>query len=408
MIPQALPANAPQNAAKTDTMQQGGKAASAFALLMQQTTALQSPEGLTTALQPAPAKGALAETMPEMTLPGGIDPETPDGLTALLDHVITELENSGEQPTPTKVLAEVAKALGVEPAPSIVEFAAVAQLEDPALEAVLTERLASAVQTATPISQLSIAAAGVPAVDRTATQATPLVPEAAVTETAPKQVSAAAAPTPLRDLSIENKAPAATPAANSAETLVAKEATVAVPGQSVPTAEGARDLPQPTGNVQLSPEIQRSTPTPERVQAPTTAADDQLRQHVATQIRAVDTSDSKFRFSLSPYGMGEIEVEIGRSETGRVQISMVTETASVLNVLRHDREQLLDALQSRGITAESSDLDFQTFGERGRNDQQQPEGGLTASDQAEAQSDSNETVQVTAPTTGSGSLDILT
>jgi flagellar hook-length control protein FliK len=406
MIPQALPANAPQNAAKTDTMQQGGKAASAFALLMQQTTALQSPEGLTTALQSAPTKGALAETMPEMTLPEGIDPETPEGLTALLDHVIAELENSGEQPTPTKVLAEVAKALGVEPAPTIVEFAAVAQLDDPALEAVLTERLASAVQTATPISQLSIAAAGVPAVDRTATQATPLVAEAAVTETAPKQVGAAASP--LRDLSIENKAPAVTLAVNPAETLVAKEATVAVPGQSVLTAEGARDLPQPTGNIQLSPEIQRSVPTPERVQAPTTAADDQLRQHVATQIRAVDTSDSKFRFSLSPYGMGEIEVEIGRSETGRVQISMVTETASVLNVLRHDREQLLDALQSRGITAESSDLDFQTFGERGRNDQQQPEGALTTADQAEAQSDTNETVQVTAPTTGSGSLDILT
>jgi flagellar hook-length control protein FliK len=406
MIPQALPANAPQNAAKTDTMQQGGKATSAFALLMQQTTALQSPEGLTTALQPAPTKGALAEAMPEITLPEGIDPETPEGLTALLDHVITELENSGEQPTPTKVLAEVAKALGVEPAPTIVEFAAVAQLDDPALEAVLTERLTNAVQTATPISQLSIAAAGVPAVDRTATQATPLVAEAAVAETAPKQVSAAA-PTPLRDLSIENSAPA-TPAVNVAEKLVAKEATVAVPGQSVPTAEGARDLPQPTGNVQLSPEIQRSTPTPERVQAPATAADDQLRQHVATQIRAVDTSDSKFRFSLSPYGMGEIEVEIGRSETGRVQISMVTETASVLNVLRHDREQLLDALQSRGITAESSDLDFQTFGERGRNDQQQPEGGLTTADQTEAQSDNSETVQVTAPTTGSGSLDILT
>jgi flagellar hook-length control protein FliK len=406
MIPQALPANAPQNATKTDTMQQGGKAASTFALLMQQTTALQSPAGLTTALQPAPAKGALAETMPEITLPEGIDTETPEGLTALLDHVIAELENSGEQPTPTKVLAEFAKALGVEPAPTVVEFAAVAQLDDPTLEAVLTERLASAVQTATPISQLSIAAAGVPAIDRTATQATPLVAEAAVTETVPKQVSAAAAP--LRDLSIENKAPAVTLAVNPAETLVGKEATVAVPGQSAPTAEGARDLPQPTGNVQLSPEIQRSTPTPERVQAPTTAADDQLRQHVATQIRAVDTSDSKFRFSLSPYGMGEIEVEIGRSETGRVQISMVTETASVLNVLRHDREQLLDALQSRGITAESSDLDFQTFGERGRNDQQQPEGGLTTADQTEAQSDSNETVQVTAPTTGSGSLDILT
>ncbi|WP_339761253.1 flagellar hook-length control protein FliK [uncultured Sulfitobacter sp.] len=400
MIPQALPANTPQKTAGAGAAPDAGKA-SAFELLMQQTTALQSPEGLQASLQTGPQTGLPTEAAPELTLPEGIDPDTAEGLVALLDHIITELENGGEQLTSTKVLAEFAEALGAEPALTIGELAAVAQFADTTLEATLTERIANAVQTATPISQLSIAAAGVPAVDRSATPKT----EAVI---AADKVNAAATTMSLRDLSNENRVQETPLAMNSPDKVIAKDAAIAVPGQpGTVVVDGARDLSQAAGSVQLPPEIHRSTPTAERMPAPSTAADVQLRQHVAQQIRTVETGDSKFRFSLSPYGMGEIEVEIGRSENGRVQISMVTETASVLNVLRQDREQLLDALQSRGIAAENSDLDFQTFGERGRNDQQQPENGLYP-DHTDAQVDSNEPVQVQGPSTGTGLLDILT
>lgn len=98
--------------------------------------------------------------------------------------------------------------------------------------------------------------------------------------------------------------------------------------------------------------------------------------------------------------MGEIEIEVVRSEAGRMQIAMTTESASVLNMLRQDREQLLDALQSRGISAENADLDFQTFGDRGRNggQQQGPEYTQTTAQADDAQGgDAAPTAQTPAP-----------
>ena len=161
--------------------------------------------------------------------------------------------------------------------------------------------------------------------------------------------------------------------------------------------------------VRLSP----PAPTPAPPPSPTAAPEEQLRQHVTQQIRSLDVSDNKLRFSLSPYGMGEIEIEVVRSEGGRMQIAMTTESASVLSMLRQDRDQLLDALQSRGISADTADLDFQTFGERGRQDGRNAQ--LTPEDNAKRPGDSDGLTQSdagTAPdtrmTSGPGQLDILT
>ena len=120
---------------------------------------------------------------------------------------------------------------------------------------------------------------------------------------------------------------------------------------------------------------------------------------------------TKLRFSLSPYGMGEIEIEVVRSETGRMQIAMTTESASVLNMLRQDREQLLDALQSRGISADNADLDFQTFDDRGRNGGQQhgPEFTQKAAQANDAPgSDAQPLAQTPSSNLSAGQLDILT
>ncbi|SFT09081.1 hook-length control protein FliK [Sulfitobacter marinus] len=404
MIPQALPANTPQKAAKANAVSEVGKT-SEFASLMQQNTAQQSTPG---GQLPQPGKDVQAQATADISLPEGIDLESAEGLVALLDHIIAELDNAGEKLTNTKVLAEFSKALGVDPTARFGDLAAVSQLGGPDLEAALAERISDAVQAATPISQLSIAAAGVPAVDRSVPSSGSLAAEVATIGAGQDKANAAATAVVMHDFSNKNDAQTAGLALNPSGKNTVTDTGTATQTQAGNVVEGTREVSQPQASVPLSPEINRGAPTPERVQAPTAAADDQLRQHVATQIRTLDTGDSKFRFALSPYGMGEIEVEIGRSETGRVQISMVTETASVLNVLRQDREQLLDALQSRGITAESSDLDFQTFGERGASDQQQPEGGPTNTDHADAQNDASEPLQAPEPTIGAGSLDILT
>ena len=168
----------------------------------------------------------------------------------------------------------------------------------------------------------------------------------------------------------------------------------------------APQAPQSEG-LRLSP----PQPTPAPAPNPAATPEEQLRQHVSQQIRGLDTADNKLRFSLSPYGMGEIEIEVVRSETGRMQIAMTTESASVLNMLRQDREQLLDALQSRGISADNADLDFQTFDDRGRNGGQQhgPEFTQKAAQANDAPgSDAQPLAQTPSSNLSAGQLDILT
>ena len=187
------------------------------------------------------------------------------------------------------------------------------------------------------------------------------------------------------------------------------------PGGNAPGAEAAlREVAALTAPQAPQSETLRLSPpqpTPAPAPNPAAAPEEQLRQHVAQQIRGLDTGDNKLRFSLSPYGMGEIEIEVVRSEAGRLQIAMTTESASVLNMLRQDRDQLLDALQSRGISADNADLDFQTFGERGRNGGQQdgPEFTTNLSQADDPQgSDALPLAPTPSPSLIAGQLDILT
>ena len=80
-------------------------------------------------------------------------------------------------------------------------------------------------------------------------------------------------------------------------------------------------------------------------------------------------------------------------------------------MLRQDRDQLLDALQSRGISADNADLDFQTFGERGRNGGQQDGPEFTTNlSQADAPqgSEALPLAPTPSPSLIAGQLDILT
>ena len=370
---------------------------------------------------------------------------------ALMDRTIAGLEETNNPVTPKAALAAFAEALGAAPPDSVGALEAVAQFDDPSLEAALEEKLGRAMRIPTPASQLSIASAVVPVVGRIAivkgqalgmsegaapalqidgivgqvtakpvtsgdTPVLRLAPASTAEMVAAPFAAAEASTVPAAqvDLSAEAADPRITAATDrfSAAVDVAKAPQ---PGTSAPAAEAAlREVaaltapqaPQSEG-LRLSP----PQPTPAPAPNPAATPEEQLRQHVSQQIRGLDTADNKLRFSLSPYGMGEIEIEVVRSETGRMQIAMTTESASVLNMLRQDREQLLDALQSRGISADNADLDFQTFDDRGRNGGQQhgPEFTQKAAQANDAPgSDAQPLAQTPSSNLSAGQLDILT
>lgn len=466
-------------------------AAQGFAALMQG----MAGQGAAPEPQVREAKTAPSETDSEAdALPEGIDLETAEGLLALMDHTIAGLKETNSQVTPKAALAAFAEALGEALPEEVGALEAVAQLDDPTLEAALEEKLAGALRIPTPTSQLSIASAVLPVVGRmamatgqaqqgpvfeTADRAAPVLQtEGNVEQGTVKPVNSDAMPILRQTNAGTTEAPlaaqveagttsaakveAGVPSAVKVEagatsaakvdagtTSAAKvEAGTTAPAKVELSAEAAdpRITPttdrfsavfdaikpaQPGANAPASEAVLRevaaltapqapqsealrlSAPQPMPAPAPNPAAapEEQLRQHVSQQIRSLDTGDNKLRFSLSPYGMGEIEIEVVRNEAGRMQIAMTTESASVLNLLRQDREQLLDALQSRGISAENADLDFQTFDDRGRNGGQHVDPTFT---QNLSEGDDTEGLdaQPLAPTSSSsliaGQLDILT
>lgn len=108
-----------------------------------------------------------AEVAPD-PLPEDIDLETAEGLMALMDHTLAGLEETSQPITPKAALAAFAEALGEAPPENLGALEAVANVDDPSLEAALEERIAGALRLPTPASQLSIASAALPVVGRMA------------------------------------------------------------------------------------------------------------------------------------------------------------------------------------------------------------------------------------------------
>jgi flagellar hook-length control protein FliK len=409
MISFAMPAATPQMAASGAPASQSGKT-SEFAALLQRPAEPQLAQ-----ISPVQAEAGLGDKAQggEVAL-SDFDVTTADGLTGLLDHTIAALQASGDDVKPKDVLAAFAAALGEQPVASLKDLDAVSQIADPALVTAMQDRIAQAFPIATTISQLSIASAGVPLVAREvavepATAKPAGIAALAISQGAASLDAAAVAETQPAavDRSLTDKAAVRTENFTPDMTVgVAKAVAVSVSG---PIQDGLlRDISAVVpGQIPLPQDMQRVAPTPMAAPHHAPSPDDQLRQHVGQQIRTADLGDSKFRFSLSPYGMGDIEIEVVRTETGRMQIAMTAETASVLHVLRHDKDQLLDALQSRGIAMENTDLDFQTFDDRGRQNQQQPQSPMLTNFAPEQEADASP-VPAARVTGGSGLLDILT
>ena len=342
------------------------------------------------------------------------DVTTAEGLMALLTQTIAVLQSTGEDVKPKEVLAAFAAALGETASAGFGDLDAVSQLSDPELAIDLQNIVSQALPVPTTVTQLSVAFAGVPAVAREMAVAPSVAKPsqsvaAGVTRGETTQqpetsenVQALAATKSSEGSGAEGlKGPQPEPAA-ALPRIVAVNTAGTVP-DSLPRDVAVTALPQ----VQVPQDMHRIAPTPMAAPHHAPSPDDQLRQHVGQQIRTADLGDAKFRFSLSPYGMGDIEIEVVRTEAGRVQIAMTADSPSVLHVLRHDKDQLLDALQSRGISMDTADLDFQTFDDRGRQSQQRTPAPMRTNLSIEQDVDA-----ASAPAArvagGSGLLDILT
>lgn len=353
-----------------------------------------------------------------------IDTDTPEGVMALLGQTLAELEASGAPLTRKLVLSAFADAMGKPPVNTLSDLGPVAGL-DGEVVAALERQIETALFPTSANARADINSA----VFSTATGAP-------VTRTGSGPPSRDAKPTTLSALAPPASGPLASDAGASArggsgqndalagmlppqgETGTGKTApsgatfamVMEASGASGEAATPAEAIPEEAARltgVQTTPDHPRLATAQTAAHAHAATPDQQLRQHVGRQIRSLDISDAKLRFSLTPYGMGEVEIEITRAESGRFQIVMTTENASVLNTLRQDRDQLLDALQSRGIAADTADLDFQTFDERGRQQRPQPDTGPMP-DLAEHPEAAVEPVQVLRHTGSPGHLDILT
>ncbi|SHI66697.1 hook-length control protein FliK [Palleronia salina] len=140
--------------------------------------------------------------------------------------------------------------------------------------------------------------------------------------------------------------------------IVAQQGTGGATAQ--PVVDGG---PAPLPPAEFVPRPQQPLPAQAMAPAPQgqPTPSPELPQHVARQIRSAEIGDGKMRIELRPHGIGEIEIEIAKSEAGRLQIVVRAEQSPVLAMIRNDRDALMQALHARGLETEAADLDFQGF-----------------------------------------------
>ncbi|EAR51761.1 RNA polymerase sigma factor [Oceanicola granulosus HTCC2516] len=142
--------------------------------------------------------------------------------------------------------------------------------------------------------------------------------------------------------------------------------------------------------------------TPAAPPAPPEAAP--FTRKIAAQIQQVGVGEGRTVVQLRPDGLGQIEVELMRTEEGALRVVMKVENPGVLQALRTDRDTLLGLLGAAGSDLGAGDLEFGTF-ERGGQRQQQdaPETALAASGDPEPDQQSDD-----RPILGDGRVDIIT
>lgn len=143
-------------------------------------------------------------------------------------------------------------------------------------------------------------------------------------------------------------------------------------------------------------EVRASNPVdaPARAQASADpSASFMFARNVAAQIRGKVFEEGKTRVELSPRGLGDVEVEVARDDSGKLRVVLRIENPAVLTAFRQDREALLSVLREGGFEIDDSELAFEQFDGHGFRQQSQeshlPSIASSASDPA-APIDENE------------------
>ncbi|MGR3592308.1 MAG: flagellar hook-length control protein FliK [Limimaricola soesokkakensis] len=149
---------------------------------------------------------------------------------------------------------------------------------------------------------------------------------------------------------------------------------------------------------------------PMEPQAPPPPAAPQLAsgfsRAVASQIRNATLSDGVTRISLTPGGIGEIEIDLTQ-EDGQLRVVIRAENQGVLQALRGDREGLAALLGNEGAGFDESQLSFESFDRGNGGDRGDGRPAAVPAIENDAETD-----PVTGPATpsggGAGRLDMLT
>lgn len=134
-----------------------------------------------------------------------------------------------------------------------------------------------------------------------------------------------------------------------------------------------------------------------------------LAGFVAGQILGARLDGEGMRIALKPRGLGEVQLEMQRDDSGRLQVVVRAENPMVLAALRGDQDHLAALLSRTGAPAAGLSFDFQDLGGQDRSRQQtpaRPRGGATGLGAVAADED-GETAGW-RQTIGRGRLDIRT
>jgi hypothetical protein len=85
---------------------------------------------------------------------------------------------------------------------------------------------------------------------------------------------------------------------------------------------------------------------------------------ITDQIKSANITNERSIISLTPNGLGKLEIEIHKDIEGRMQIVLRTESSAVLSAFRNDREAVLQSLSQVTQGGRSANLDFQEFSQQ--------------------------------------------
>ncbi|MEM9475703.1 MAG: hypothetical protein AAGA71_10430 [Pseudomonadota bacterium] len=88
-------------------------------------------------------------------------------------------------------------------------------------------------------------------------------------------------------------------------------------------------------------------------------------RNIAAQVRGTTFEEGKTRVELTPRGLGDIEVEVARDDSGKLRVVLRAENAAVLTAFRNDRDMILGMLRDGGVPLEDGEVAFESFGGHG-------------------------------------------